>query len=145
MSSGIATCLIFRDGRGGLSLFILMVPPCTTTRVRDHLAWGLVGLYAGEQDEEVYEHGQPNDREELSHLKLVATNHLQAGDFYELLPPSGDIHRVRTTSLVPLVSLHLLGNDTGCVWRHRYVPEAHTSTPFRSRYINRTCEQKEIL
>ena len=40
------------------------------------------------------------------------------GDFYTLLPPRDDVHRVRTTSAETSVSIHLLANDTGCVWRH---------------------------
>lgn len=39
MGSGIATWLIFRDGRGDLSLFALVVPPGAATPVHDHLAW----------------------------------------------------------------------------------------------------------
>lgn len=34
--------------------------------------------------------------------------------------------------------IHLLANDTGCVWRHSYDPE--TVSPFRSGYVNRSCE-----
>ena len=46
------------------------------------------------------------------------------GDFYALLPPADDIHRVRTTSPETSVSIHLLTNDTGCVWRHAYDAES---------------------
>lgn len=72
-------------------------------------------------------------------LRLTALNHLRAGDCYELLPPDGDIHRVTTLSATASISLHLLGNDTGCVWRHRY-DEDGTVTPLRSGYTNRACE-----
>ena len=54
MGGGIASWLLFRAGDGGLSLFSLVVPPRAATPVHDHLAWGLVGLYQGEQDEEVF-------------------------------------------------------------------------------------------
>ena len=65
----------------------------------------------------------------------------QPGDFYALLPPRDDIHRVRTTSENTSVSIHLLTNDTGCVWRHAYDPESKTATPFRSGYVNVDCEE----
>ena len=42
------------------------------------------------------------------------------------MPPAGDIHSVATSSSTPSVSIHLLGNDTGCVWRHAYEPEVGT-------------------
>jgi hypothetical protein len=44
------------------------------------------------------------------------------GEFYSLLPPVDDIHYVRTLSDEPSVSIHLLANDTACVWRHRFEP-----------------------
>jgi predicted metal-dependent enzyme (double-stranded beta helix superfamily) len=137
MGGGIATWLIFRSGDGGLSLFSLVVPPGAATPVHDHLAWGLVGLYAGEQDEHVYQrHG-----EDASHtpLMVVEQNHLLPGDFYLLMPPEGDIHSVATISPGSSVSIHLLGNDTGCVWRHAYSPEDGGVRPFRSGWSNVAC------
>lgn len=140
MGSGIATWLIFRAEDARLSLFALVVPPGASTPVHDHLAWGLVGLYVGEQDEEVYEPVGDHLHDTYQPLRLIATNHLRAGDFYELIPPAGDIHRVTTTSAMPSVSLHLLGNDAGCVWRHRFEPETGAVHAFRSGYANRPCD-----
>jgi predicted metal-dependent enzyme (double-stranded beta helix superfamily) len=66
-----------------------------------------------------------------------------AGDFYELLPPRDDIHRVTTTSPESSVSIHLLTNDTGCVWRHTYDPRSGAAEPFRSGYGNAACDPVE--
>jgi hypothetical protein len=60
-------------------------------------------------------------------LALVESRSLAPGDFYDLLPPANDIHRVRTTSAETSVSIHLLTNDTGCVWRHAYDPKPATA------------------
>ena len=38
------------------------------------------------------------------------------------------------------MSIHLLTNDTGCVWRHAYDANTGAQTPFRSRYVNVPCE-----
>ena len=65
------------------------------------------------------------------------------GDFYALLPPRDDIHRVKTTSAQTSVSIHLLTNDTGCVWRHAFDPDTREPTPFRSGYVNVACEDDE--
>jgi 3-mercaptopropionate dioxygenase len=54
MGGGIGQWLLYRAGDGSLSLFSLVVPPDAQTPVHDHLAWGLVGLYRGAQDEEIY-------------------------------------------------------------------------------------------
>ena len=141
MGGGIGQWLLFRSGARDLCLFALVVPPGAATPVHDHLAWGLVGLYRGEQEETVFarrnEEAPVGENEDLS-VKLRRT--VYPGDFYALLPPEGDVHRVRTTSSGTSVSIHLLANDTGCVWRHSYDPETGAVSPFRSGYVNRTCE-----
>ena len=48
--------------------------------------------------------------------------------------------RVITTGDKPSISLHLLGNDVGCVWRHRFVPETGEVMPFRPGYTNQHCK-----
>jgi 3-mercaptopropionate dioxygenase len=132
MGGGIGQWLLFRAADGSLSLFSLVVPPGSATPVHDHLAWGLVGLYRGTQDEELFAAGD-------GRLELVERRGLVPGDFYVLLPPANDIHRVRTTSAETSVSIHLLTNDTGCVWRHTFDVETGEPRPFRSGYVNVDC------
>ena len=139
MGGGIGMWLLYRDGDGSLAFSSLVVPPGAQTPVHDHLAWGLVGLYRGEQDEEVFVRRDGGEIEDRADLELSERRALRPGDFYELLPET-DIHRVRTTSAVTSVSLHLLGNDNGCIWRHRFDPEAGRVDPFRSGYVNVECE-----
>jgi 3-mercaptopropionate dioxygenase len=131
MGGGIGQWLLYRAEDRSLTLFALVVPSGSQTPVHDHLAWGLVGLYQGTQDEDVY--GED--------LELTESRALAPGDFYALLPPRDDIHRVRTTSPETSVSIHLLTNDTGCVWRHAFDPHTHAATPFRSGYVNVACEE----
>ena len=133
MGGGIGQWLLFRADDGSLSLFSLVVPPGAETPVHDHLAWGLVGLYRGTQDEEIFARRD-------GALELVDRRPLAAGDFYVLIPPHDDIHRVRTTSPETSVSIHLLTNDTGCVWRHAFDPESGAEQPFRSGYVNVACD-----
>jgi 3-mercaptopropionate dioxygenase len=133
MGGGIGQWLLYRAGDGSLSLFSLVVPSGSATPVHDHLAWGLVGLYRGAQDEEVYV-------ERDGGLELSERRELRPGDFYALIPPRDDIHRVRTTSPEASVSIHLLTNDTGCVWRHTFDPESGARHPFRSGYVNVDCD-----
>jgi predicted metal-dependent enzyme (double-stranded beta helix superfamily) len=135
MGGGIGQWLLYRAGDGSMSLFSLVVPPDSQTPVHDHLAWGLVGLYRGTQDEEIY-------AREADELRLSERRSLRPGEFYALLPPRDDIHRVRTTSPETSVSIHLLANDTGCVWRHAYDPESGEQRPFRSGYVNAPCDER---
>jgi predicted metal-dependent enzyme (double-stranded beta helix superfamily) len=135
MGGGIGQWLLFRAADHSLTLFSLVVPPGSETPVHDHLAWGLVGLYRGTQDEDVF-------AREGEELRLVESRSLSPGDFYSLIPPADDIHRVRTTSEEPSVSIHLLTNDTGCVWRHSFDPDTGHASPFRSGYVNAPCEEE---
>ena len=132
MGGGIGQWLLFRAGDGSLSLFSLVVPPDAQTPVHDHLAWGLVGLYRGTQDEEIFALADGG-------LELSERRPLVPGDFYALIPPHDDIHRVRTTSAETSVSIHLLTNDTGCVWRHAWDTASGQARPFRSGYVNVDC------
>jgi predicted metal-dependent enzyme (double-stranded beta helix superfamily) len=133
MGGGIGQWLLFRARDRSLSLFSLVVPPGSMTPVHDHLAFGLVGLYRGNQDEEFYRPGGGK-------LELIRRRPLEPGDHYTLLPPRDDVHRVRTTSDVTSVSIHLLANDTGCVLRHTFDEETGEASPFRSGYVNAECE-----
>ncbi len=139
MGGGIGQWLLYRSGDRSLTFFSLVVPPGSSTPVHDHLAWGLVGLYEGTQEETIYRlvgsHGEGH-----SQLEPTEVRQLRVGDFYDLVPPDNDIHRVRTTSATPSVSLHLLASDIGCTWRHAYDPEHQTVRAFRSGYTNAACE-----
>jgi predicted metal-dependent enzyme (double-stranded beta helix superfamily) len=91
-----------------------------------------LGSTKANQDEEFYLPQQ-------GRLGLVRRRPLAPGDFYTLLPPRDDIHRVRTTSAETSVSIHLLANYTGCVWRHTYDDLTGEASPFRSGYVNAEC------
>jgi predicted metal-dependent enzyme (double-stranded beta helix superfamily) len=139
MGGGIGQYALYRAEDGSLCLFSLVVPPKSRTPVHDHLAWGLVGIYRGEQDETIYRRLDDGADEGKATLEIQQQQRLRAGEFYTLLPPRDDIHYVETVSETPSISIHLLANDTACVWRHRYYPEAGTVTAFRSGYSNAPC------
>ncbi len=139
MGGGIGQYALYRDEAGELCLFSLVVPPGSSTPVHDHLAWGLVGVYRGTQLDTTYARLDDGSDEARATLQVSSRQTVSAGDFYTLLPPEGDIHYVKTVSEMPSVSIHLLANDTACVWRHKYDPEAGTVTPFRSGYSNVKC------
>ena len=139
MGGGIGQYALYRDEGGELCLFSLVVPSGSSTPVHDHLAWGLIGVYRGAQLDTTYARLDDASDETRATLQVASKQTVQAGDFYVLLPPDGDIHYVKTVSDSPSVSIHLLANDTACVWRHKYDPDAGTVTAFRSGYSNVKC------
>jgi predicted metal-dependent enzyme (double-stranded beta helix superfamily) len=143
MGGGIGQYALYRAEDGSLCLFALVVPPGARTPVHDHLAWGLVGLYRGQQHETIYRRADDGSREGRAVLEVARRQAIGRGEFYTLLPPLDDIHHVETVSDTPSVSIHLLANDTACVWRHRFDPDAQTVTAFRSGYSNAPCPPDE--
>ncbi len=139
MGGGIGQYALYRADNGSLCLFSLVVPAGASTPVHDHLAWGLVGIYRGRQDETVYRRLDDGSDPGRARLEISKRHQLGRGEFYTLLPPEDDIHYVSTISDTPSISIHLLANDTACVWRHRFEPSTGVVTPFRSGYANAPC------
>lgn len=145
MGGGIGQYALYRAEDGSLCLFSLVVPAGSATPVHDHLAWGLVGLYRGRQEETIYRRVDDSSDPARAALEVSRQQTLDAGQFYALLPPRDDIHFVKTVSDGPSISIHLLANDTACIWRHRFDPAAGTVTAFRSGYSNAPCPPAENL
>jgi 3-mercaptopropionate dioxygenase len=139
MGGGIGQYALYRAEDGSLTLFSLVIPAGAATPVHDHLAWGLVGVYRGRQHETVYRRLDDGRDEARASLEVSRSQRMGTGEFYALLPPRDDIHYVRTVSDQPSVSIHLLANDTACVWRHRFEPATGEVKAFRSGYSNAPC------
>jgi predicted metal-dependent enzyme (double-stranded beta helix superfamily) len=139
MGDGIGQYALYRAEDGSMCLFSLVVPVGAETPVHDHLAWGLVGVYRGEQHETVYRRLDDESDPGRATLEVSKQQTLKRGDLYPLIPPTDDIHYVRTVSDTASVSIHLLANDTACVWRHKFDPHHGTVTAFRSGYANSPC------
>jgi len=139
MGGGIGQYALYRAEDGSLCLFSLVIPTGASTPVHDHLAWGVIGVYRGRQEETIYRRLDDGQDSARARLEVARRQVVGAGEFYTLLPPIDDIHYVKTVSEEPSVSIHLLANDTACVWRHRFDPAAGTVTAFRSGYSNAPC------
>lgn len=143
LGGGIGQWLLYRSQERSLIIFSLVIPPYEITPVHDHLSWGLVGLYQGKQEETVYRRVDSGELEGQAQLETVGTYQVKTGDIYHLLPPDNDIHSVKaTTVFTPSISIHLMGNDTGSIWRHHYHPAENTVQSFRSGYSNVPVKQE---
>ncbi|MBY0493759.1 MAG: hypothetical protein K2Y23_06055 [Cyanobacteria bacterium] len=141
MGGGIGQYALYRAENGSLCLFSLVIPAGAQTPIHDHLAWGLIGVYRGVQDETVYHRSDDGGDESRATLEIARRQTVKHGEFYTLLPPIDDIHYVKTVSDFPSISIHLLANDTGCLTRHRFDATTGVVTPFRSGYSNAKCEK----
>jgi predicted metal-dependent enzyme (double-stranded beta helix superfamily) len=139
MGGGIGQYALYRAEDGSLCLFSLVIPPGSQTPIHDHLAWGLIGVYRGVQEETVYRRLDDGRDELHARLEVARQQTVKHGEFYTLLPPLDDIHYVKTVSETPSTSIHLLANDTACVVRHRFDATSGIVTPFRSGYSNARC------
>jgi 3-mercaptopropionate dioxygenase len=142
MGGGIGQYALYRAENGSLCLFSLVIPAGAQTPIHDHLAWGLIGVYRGVQDETVYRRLDDGRDESHARLDIARRQTVKPGEFYTLLPPLDDIHYVKTISDTPSISIHLLANDTACVTRHRFDAVSGIVTPFRSGYSNAKCSNQ---
>jgi len=130
---------LYRAEDRSLCLFSLVVPVGSSTPVHDHLAWGPGRHLSRPPDETGLSSSRRRRDAAHARLEVAKRQQLGRGEFYALLPPTDDIHYVRTISDTPSISIHLLANDTACVWRHRFEPATGVVTPFRSGYANAPC------
>lgn len=143
-AGGYAQYLLYRSADRDLSVMAMAVASGAATPVHDHLAWGLVGVYRGNQRETVYRRLDHNSPEGHALLQRAQSRRLRPGDVTTVLPPEGDIHRIETISKEASVSLHVLGNDIGCQVRHAFDPAAGTVRAFRSGYVNVACDDEAV-
>src|SRR5437764_13539577 len=82
MGGGIGQYALYRAEDGSLCLFSLVVPAGAATPVHDHLAWGLVGLYRGGQDETVYRRLDDGRDPARARLEVAKEQRLAPGEFH---------------------------------------------------------------
>src|SRR5229473_771397 len=85
MGSGIGQYALYRAENGSLTLFSLVIPAGAETPVHDHLAWGLIGIYRGQQDETVYRRLDDGRDPAFAQLEVARRQPLGRGEFYTLL------------------------------------------------------------
>jgi predicted metal-dependent enzyme (double-stranded beta helix superfamily) len=117
-------------------LFSMVLPAGESTKVHNHLAWGLIGLWQGRQFEVQYHRTDDGSNPDYAELVEAERRTLERGDITRLLPPLDDIHIITTLSDVQSISIHLLGNDLGRVRRQLFYPQEQRAETFVSGYDN---------
>ncbi|NTU84595.1 MAG: hypothetical protein HGA45_35395, partial [Chloroflexales bacterium] len=88
-----ATRLLYRAVTGDLSLAVLVLPPGAAMLLQDPRAWGLVGLYQGEQEAEIYRRRPGPAPVSGAPLERTARLQLRPGECFALLPPNRALYR----------------------------------------------------
>ena len=122
MGGGIGQYALYRAGDGSLCLFSLVIPPGAETPVHDHLAWGLIGVYRGRQDETVYRRLDDGAEEERATLEVARRQTVEAGRVLRA-PAAGGRHSLRQDRV-----RHAIDLDSPARERHG----VRLATPLRS-------------
>lgn len=105
---------------GGWSLVSLVWKPGQRTPIHDHVAWCVVGVYQGEEEETRYRLYAQDDE---PFLVETDRHRARAGDTVALVPPDEDIHAVANAGDGVAISLHVYGADIaklGSSVNHRF-------------------------
>jgi predicted metal-dependent enzyme (double-stranded beta helix superfamily) len=131
-----ASYVLLRSRDPEFVLFSMVLPAHESTKIHNHLAWGLIGLAQGRQHEVQYRRVDDGSNPNVAELAQTEVRDLELGDITRLLPPVDDIHIITTLSDVPSISIHLLGNDLGRIPRQLFYPEERRAETFISGYDN---------
>ena len=91
-----------------LSVVALVWRPGQRTPIHDHVAWCVVGVYRGVEQETRYRLVQRGRRE---YLEPVETIESRPGHVEALVPPAEDIHMVEAGGRGLTISIHVYGAD----------------------------------
>ena len=141
MGGGIGQYALYRAEDGSLTLFSLVIPAGAETPVHDHLAWGLIGVYRGRQDETVYRRLDDGASDTVAQLEVSKRQTMETGEFYSL-HPAARRHSLREDRVRRAVDL-----DSPAGQRHRVRvapplrPGGRHGQAFRSGYSNAPCPE----
>jgi predicted metal-dependent enzyme (double-stranded beta helix superfamily) len=112
--------ILYVDPEGAFSIVALVWLPGQRTPIHDHVAWCVVGVHTGREEERLYRlvgDGNPD-----AHL-VPAGHSVNAQGSTSYFVPPGDIHEVWNPSDRKVISIHVYGADVsvlGSSVRRRY-------------------------
>jgi 3-mercaptopropionate dioxygenase len=100
----------YRNSHGALFVYGVVFRQGRPTPVHDHVTWGLIGVYSGEQRTALYRRRDDGSVPGRCSVELVRDEVLTRSATYPLLPPD-DIHSIEVVSPGEGLSIHVLGAD----------------------------------
>ena len=90
------------------------------TSVHNHGAWGLIGVWRGDEQEERFKRLDDRSRPDYADLRAVGEVLNPPGSVTHLIPPDEDVHRITNLSPFPSCSIHVYGADLDGRPREQY-------------------------
>ncbi|HET8630429.1 MAG TPA: hypothetical protein VFL91_23675 [Thermomicrobiales bacterium] len=117
--------LYYKNDDGSLNVYGVLFREGHPTPVHDHVTWGLIGVYSGEQRTARYYRRDDGATPGQCVVELMDDAVLAHGAVYPLLPPH-DIHSIEVISPGDGLSIHVLGADLKRQRRRIFDVEAGT-------------------
>ncbi len=132
--NGIANYMLAKAPDDSWTVVSVVWYPGYSTPVHDHLVWGLIGVWGGEELERRFERRDDGSRPNYADLYETGSGHNQPGDVSILVPPDNDYHLICNDGDSPSYSIHVYGGSLDGTLRHQYNLETGEVTEFRSKY-----------
>ncbi len=120
----------YKNEDGSLNIYGVLFRPEHPTPTHDHVTWGIIGVYSGQQRTTRYRRLDDGSVPGQCRVDLQSDEVLTHGATYPLLPPH-DIHRIEVLGTEDGLSIHVLGADLKLQRRRIFDVE------------NNTCEEVE--
>ena len=111
----------------GLTLVRARFGPEAMTPIHSHGSWGVIGVYRGRDQYQVWRRLDAGDGAGAARVELVEERILQPGDAVVLPPPPQDIHAQRGYDGEPTFEFVLFGANTMILPRLYFDPEQGTA------------------
>lgn len=100
----------YQNDDGSLNIYGVLFRPGHPTPVHDHVTWGIIGVYSGQQRTTRYRRLDDGSTPGRCTVEPHSDDILTHGATYPLLPPH-DIHRIEVVGAQDGLSIHVLGAD----------------------------------
>jgi 3-mercaptopropionate dioxygenase len=110
VDSGRPGYAYYKNDDGSLNIYGVRFLHARPTPVHDHVTWGIIGVYSGEQRTMRYDRTDDGSVPGQCAVRETADEVLTHGATYPLLPPN-DIHSIEVVSPGEGLSIHVLGAD----------------------------------
>jgi predicted metal-dependent enzyme (double-stranded beta helix superfamily) len=127
--------LLHKHPDNAYTVVSVVFPVGYSTTVHDHGAWGLVGVWRGEEQEERFKRVDDGSRPGFAELRLSDTVLNTPGCVTHLIPPDEEIHRIRNLAPFPSCSIHIYGADIDGRPRHQFDLETGEIKPFVTQSV----------